>query len=158
MLDRQSGKSDGHGGAVGYAAAKHIKGRQRQRLVDTLGLGLGALVTPASTPERAGAQAWLAPVLGWFTSLRRLWVAGGYSGPAFAHWVKTLRPKLAVEVVKRSADVRGFKVLPRRWVVERTFGWLLRQHRWVRDYQTSEASAQAWIYIALIRIQLRRLA
>ena len=64
MLDRQSVKSDGHGGAVGYDAAKHIKGRQRHLLVDTLGLVLGALVTPASTPERAGSQTLLAPVLG----------------------------------------------------------------------------------------------
>ena len=72
--------------------------------------------------------------------------------------MKTLRPKLEVEAVKRCDDRRGFKVLPRRWVVERTFGWLMRQRRLVRDYETSEASAQAWIYIAMIRIQLRRLA
>ena len=97
-------------------------------------------------------------MLGWFIWLRLLWVDGGYSGPEFAQWVKTLRRKLVVEVVKRSDDVRGFKVLPRRWVVERTFGWLMRQRRLVRDYETSEASAEAWIYIALIRIQLRRLA
>ena len=157
-LDSQSVKSDGHGGAVGYDAAKRIKGRKRHLLVDTLGLVLGVLVTPASTPERAGAQALLARRLGWFTWLRLLWVDGGYSGPEFASWVKTLRPKLEVEVVKRCDDRRGFKVLPRRWVVERTFGWLMRQRRLVRDYETSEASAQAWIYIAMIRIQLRRLA
>ena len=71
---------------------------------------------------------------------------------------KTLRRKLVGEVVKRSDDVRGFKGLPRRWVVARTFGWLMRQRRLVRDYETSEASAQAWSYLALIRIQLRRLA
>ena len=158
ILDSQSVKSDGHGGAVGYDAAKRIKGRKRHLLVDTLGLVLGVFVTPASTPERAGAQALLARRLGWFTWLRLLWVDGGYSGPEFASWVKTLRPKLEVEVVKRCDDRRGFKVLPRRWVVERTFGWLMRQRRLVRDYETSEASAQAWIYIAMIRIQLRRLA
>ena len=72
--------------------------------------------------------------------------------------MKTIRPKLEVEVVRRSDDVRGFKVLPRRWVVEHTFGWLMRQRRLVRDYETTESSAQAWIYIATIRIQLRRLA
>jgi putative transposase len=63
-----------------------------------------------------------------------------------------------VEVVKRSDDLRGFKVLPRRWVVERTFGWLMRHRRLVRDYEQSETSAQAWIHVAMIRIQLRRLA
>ena len=158
ILDSQSVKSDPHGGAVGYDAAKKIKGRKRHLLVDTLGLVLGVLVTPASTPERDGAQALLQRVVGWFTWLRLLWVDGGYSGEAFAQWVKTIRPKLAVEVVKRSDDLRGFQVLPRRWVVERTFGWLMRQRRLVRDYETTEASAEAWIYIAMIRIQLRRLA
>ena len=96
--------------------------------------------------------------LGWYTWLRILWVDGGYTGETFARWVKGLRPKLAVEVVKRSDDTSGFKVLPRRWVVERTFGWLMRQRRLVRDYETTETSAEAWIYIAMIRIQLRRLA
>ncbi|MEN9575179.1 MAG: hypothetical protein RL514_3034 [Verrucomicrobiota bacterium] len=90
--------------------------------------------------------------------MRLLWVDGGYSGPAFAHWVKGLRRKLVVEIVKRSADVKRFRVLPRRWVVERTFDWLLRQRRLVHDYETSETSAEAWVYSAMIRIQLRRLA
>jgi putative transposase len=158
ILDSQSVKSAGHGGLVGYDAGKRIKGRKRHLLVDTLGLVLGVAVTPASTTERAGAQRLLGRVLGWFTWLRILWVDGGYTGEAFAQWVKGLRPKLAVEVVKRSDDLAGFKVLPHRWVVERTFGWLMRQRRLVRDYETTEASAEGWIYIAMIRIQLRRLA
>lgn len=158
ILDSQSVKSDPHGGAVGYDAGKRIKGRKRHLLVDTLGLILGVLVTPASTPDREGAQGLLERTLGWFTWLRLLWVDGGYNGAAFAQWVKTLLPKLEVEVVKRSDHASGFKVLPRRWVVERTFGWLMRHRRLVRDYETSEASAEAWAYIAMIRIQLRRLA
>ena len=83
---------------------------------------------------------------------------GGYSGPLFAEWVRNLRSTLEVKVVKRSDDVRGFQVLPRRWVVERTFAWLMRHRRLVRDYETTETSAEAWAYIAMIRIQLRRLA
>lgn len=158
ILDSQSVKSDAHGGAVGYDAAKCIKGRKRHLLVDTLGLVLGVKVTPASTTERDGAKALLDGVLGWLTWLRLLWVDGGYNGAAFAQWVQGLRPKLEVEVVKRSDDVKGFRVLPRRWVVERTFGWLMRQRRLVRDYETTETSAEAWILIAMIRIQLRRLA
>lgn len=126
--------------------------------MDTLGLVLGVKVTPASTPERDGAKALLTGVLGYFTWLRLLWVDGGYSGPAFAQWVKGLHRKLVVEGVKCCDDVQGFRVLPRRWVVERTFGWLMRQRRLVRDYETSETSAEAWVYIAMIRIQLRRLA
>jgi len=126
--------------------------------VDTLGLVLGVTVTPANTTERDGAQMLLGRVLGWFTWLRILWVDGGYTGENFANWVKSLRPKLAVEVVKRSDTAKGFKVLARRWVIERTFGWLMHQRRLVRDYETTASSAEAWIYIAMIRIQLRRLA
>jgi transposase len=158
ILDSQSVKSDPHGGAVGYDAAKRIKGRKRHVLVDTLGLLLGIQVTPADVAERAGAQGLLERTLGWFTWLRLLWVDGGYGGEPFAQWVKSVRSKLKVEVVKRADDTKGFKVLPRRWVVERTFGWLMRHRRLVRDYETSESSAEAWTYIAMIRIQLRRLA
>lgn len=158
IVDSQSVKSAGHGGAVGYDAGKRIKGRKRHLVVDTLGLILGVVVTPANTTERDGAKAVLLRVLGWFTWLRLLWADGGYTGSEFARWVKARRPKLKVEVVKRSDDTRGFKVLPRRWVVERTFGWLLHHRRLVRDYETTITSAEALIYIAMIRIQLRRLA
>ena len=143
---------------MGYDGAKQIKGRKRHLLVDTLGLVLAVLVTPADTTERDGAKAMLSGALSWLTWLRLLWVDGGYCGEAFAQWVKERRPKLKVEVVKRSDKVKGFRILPRRWVVERTFGWLMRQRRLVRDYEATETSAQAWIYIAMIRIQLRRLA
>lgn len=158
ILDSQSVKSDAHGGTVGYDAAKQIKGRKRHLLVDTLGLVLGVCVTPASTTERDGARLLLQGVLEWLASLRLLWVDGGYCGEVFAQWVKGLRRKLVVEVVRRCDDVKGFRVLPRRWVVERTFGWLMRHRRLVRDHETTEASAAAWIYLAMIRIQLRRLA
>jgi transposase len=158
ILDSQSVKSDSHGGKVGYDAGKRIKGRKRHILVDTLGLLLGIVVTPADTTERHGAQALLKRTLTVFTWLRLLWVDGGYAGPVFANWVRSLRSKLEVEVVKRSDDLSGFKVLPRRWVVERTFAWFMRHRRLVRDYERTDTSAEAWAYIAMIRIQLRRLA
>lgn len=158
ILDSQSVKSDGHGGAVGYDAAKQIKGRKRHLLVDTLGLVLGAVVTPADCPERDGAQQVLQQVGDWFKRLRKLWVDGGYTGEPFAQWVRAHWPKLEVEVVKRSDAATGFAVLPRRWIVERTFGWLMRCRRLVRDYERTETSAEAWIHLAMIRIQLRRLA
>ena len=157
VLDSQSVKSDGHGGEVGYDAGKRIKGRKRHLLVDTLGLVLGVAVTPASCPEREGAQTVLKQVGDWLTRLRRLWVDGGYTGDAFSDWVKTHWPRIQVEVVKRSDNMRGFTVLPRRWVVERTFGWLMRHRRLVRDYERTPSSAEAWIQLAMIRIQLRRL-
>jgi putative transposase len=157
ILDSQTVRSADHGGAVGYDAAKKTQGRKRHLLVDTLGLVLGVWITTASTPERQGAQGLLSRVLGWFTWLRKMWVDGGYSGPEFAAWVRTIRPKLAVEVVRRCDDLKGFKVLPRRWVVERTFGWLMKQRRLVRDYEKTTTSAEAMVYIAMIRIMLRRL-
>ena len=158
ILDSQTVRSADHGGAVGYDAAKKTKGRKRHLLVDTLGLILGVWLTPASTPERAGAEGLLGRVLVWFSWLRIMWVDGGYTGPAFASWVRTLRPKLKVEVVRRCDKLEGFAVLPRRWVVERTFGWLMKQRRLVRDYERTETSAAAMVYIAMIRIMLRRLA
>jgi putative transposase len=158
ILDSQTVRSADHGGAVGYDAAKQTKGRKRHLLVDTLGLILGVWITPASTPERAGAQGLLSRVLRCFTWLKIMWVDGGYTGPAFADWVRKIRPQLQVEVVRRGDDGAGFKVLPRRWVVERTFGWLMKQRRLVRDYEQTESSATALVYIAMIRIMLRRLA
>lgn len=158
ILDSQSVKSDGHGGEVGYDPAKRIKGRKRHLLVDTMGLLLGVEITPANVPERQGALALLERCLVWFTWLRMMWVDGGYSGKTFSQDVRTVRPKLEVQVVKRCDDVSGFKVLPRRWVVERTFAWLMRHRRLARDYERTEESAAAWVYIAMIRIQLRRLA
>lgn len=131
ILDSQSVKADGHGGVV---------------------------VTPASCPEREGAQQVLRQVAGWFPKLRKLWVDGGYTGEAFAKWVSEQWPKLEVEVVKRSESTKGFAVLPRRWIVERTFGWLMRHRRLVQDYERTVSSAEAWIHLAMLRIQLRRLA
>ncbi len=122
-----------------------------------LGLLLGVEVTPASVPERDGGKGVLEKLAGWLGSLRKIWVDGGYSGEAFGEWVRQFYPDGEVEVVKRS-DQPGFEVLPKRWVVERTFGWLMRHRRLVRDYERTESSAEAWIYLAMIRIQLNRLA
>jgi transposase len=158
ILDSQSVKSDCHGGPVGYDAGKKIKGRKRHVLVDTLGMILGIHVTTADVPEREGGQELLCRVLGTLAWLRLIWIDGGYSGQTFADWVKTIKPGLEVEVVKRTDDLKGFKILPRRWVVERTFGWLMRCRRLVRDYERSILSAETWPIIAMIRIQIRRLA
>ena len=126
--------------------------------MDTLGLVLAVRVTPASTPEREGGLAVLGLVLVWLRWFRKLWVDGGYTGADFAREVRSHRPKLVVEVVRRSDTAKGFHVLPKRWIVERTFGWLMRHRRLVRDYETSTASAEAFVLLAMIRIQIRRLA
>lgn len=158
ILDSQTVRSDGHGGDVGYDAGKKTKGRKRFILVDTIGLILGVAITPADAQERAGARLLLEPLLPELGCLRRLWVDGGYSGPEFSQWVHQEAPQLEVEVIKRSDGSRGFQVLPKRWVVERTFGWLMRHRRLVRDYENTESSAAGWIAVALIRIMLGRLS
>ena len=158
ILDSQSVKSAAHSGRVGYDAAKRIKGRKRHILVDTLGLLLGIRVTPASTPEREGAYGLLEGILGWCSWLRRIWTDGGYEGEGFENWIKSVRPQLKVQIVKRPDLAGGFHPLPRRWVVERTFAWFMSHRRLVRDYEATESSAEAFAYIAMIRIQLGRLA
>lgn len=116
--------------------------------MDTLGLWLGGHVTPALLARVLPGSAWL----------RLLWVDGGHTGTAFAAWVRDLRPKLAVTVVKRSDKANGFTVLARRWVVERTFGWLMHHRRLVRDHETSSADAEAFVLLAILRIPIRRSA
>jgi len=157
-LDRPTVRSDPPGGEAGCDAAKQTKGRQRFLLVDTLGRVLGAGVEPADPPERAGARHLLDRLLGYFPWLRKLWVDRGFSGPDFAGWVRQRRPGLEVEVVHRIKGAEGFHGLPRRWVVERSFAWLVQNRRRVRDYERTETSAVAWMHVAMIRLMLRRLA
>jgi len=157
-LDSQTVRTAAHGGAVGYDPGKRTKGRKRFPLVDTLGMILGATVVPANETERAGAKVLLKPLPGWFPWWRKIWADSGYRGPDFAAWVRDQRPKLEIEVVKRSDDLRGFHIRPKRRIVERTFAWRVRNRRLARDYEQSEASATALIYVAMIRLMLRRLA
>ena len=122
IIDSQSVKSDGHGGKVGYDAGKKINGRKRHMLVDTLGLVLGLVVTPANCPEREGAQQLFSQITGWFPRLRKIWADGGYTGEAFEKWVNDHWSKVQVQIVKRSDHTKGFALMAHRWIVERTFG------------------------------------
>jgi transposase len=145
---------------VGYDAAKKTKGRKRHLLVDTLGLVLTIVVTAADTPEREGAKQVLAKTHQQrekYPRLVRIWVDGGYRGEEFLRWVMDTY-LWALEVVLRPREAQGFVLLPRRWVVERTFGWLNWSRRLSKDYERSTDSAQSFIYISMIGIMLRRLA
>jgi len=158
ILDSQSVKTTAVAGERGYAGAKQVTGRKRHILVDVLGLLLKVVVTAANVPERAGGKQLLAAALAQgFAELVLIWADAGYSGPAFADWVLTHCGWL-VEVIKRSADATGFVVLPRRWVVERTFGWLVRCRRLSKDYEVLSATSEAWIYAAMVQLMLSRLA
>jgi transposase len=154
-IDSQTVRAAAHCGKVGYDAAKKTKGRKRFICVDTLGLILGVFLTTADTPERAGARELLEPVLREHR-LEKIWADGGFSGPEFALWVSQQRTETIVEIIKRSDAAKGFEVLPKRWVVERTFAWLLHHRRLVRDYEKTVASAQAFVYLAAIRIMLNQ--
>ncbi len=157
IIDSQSVKTTSRGGVRGYDAGKKVKGRKRHLAVDTLGLLLAVVVHSAALQDRAGATLVLAALAaGGFPRLRLLWADGGYAGKLVA-WVREHCGWL-LTIVKRSDDVRGFQVLPRRWVVERTFAWLSRYRRLSKDYEYLTASSEAMIYVAMIHPMLVRLA
>lgn len=159
IVDSQSVKTPDQAGERGYDAGKKVSGRKRHLAVDCLGLLLGVMVTPACTQDRDAARPLIRTLVQTFGRLQLIWAYGGYLG-ALVNWVKQLRPfgKLRLEIVRRSDQARGFKVLPRRWVVERTFGWLVKSRRLCRDYEVRPDHSEAMIRICMIRIMLKRLA
>ena len=159
ILDSQSVRTTERGGAErGYDAGKKVGGRKRHILVDTMGLVIIAIVHAASVQDRDGARQVLAHLRHRFTRLRLIWADGGYAG-ALIDWVWALRQRnrMRLEIVKRTDDVKGFVVLPRRWVVERTFAWLGFHRRLSKDYEALPETSQTLIYIAMIRLMVARL-
>jgi transposase len=161
ILDSQSVKSAaGVHEAIGFDAGKLIKGRKRFVTVDTLGLILRVFVTAASTGEREGGKQVLQRVRQRGKAVSRLhtiWTDAGFDGEPFMQWVICLCRWL-VQVVLRPEQTKGFVLLKKRWVVERTFGWLMHCRRLVRDYELLPSTSETWIYLAMIRIMVRRLA
>jgi transposase len=142
----------------GYDAGKKINGTKRHIAVDALGLLLTVLVTAASVQDRDAAKPLLWNLRRAFPSVRLAWADGGYAGKLVT-WARTrLKPKLALEIVRRADDLHTFKVLPRRWVVERTLSWITRHRRTVRDYERQAAHHETYIYWAMIIVMTRRLA
>ena len=128
--------------------------------VDTLGLILRVLVTAANVPERSGGKQVLKRVQEMGSQVSRLttiWTDGGFNGPAFMMWVMDIC-RWIVQVVLRPEQTKGFALLKKRWVVERTFGWLMGCRRLVRDYELLPETSETFIYLAMIRIMVRRLA
>lgn len=167
IIDSQSVKTTDKGGEHGYDGGKKINGRKRHLLVDTLGLVLKAKVHAADIADREGARLLLAPLRGMFPRLRHLWADMGYRGQVL-DWIRT-HLGWRVEVVKKPSrwgrypiDVEpppmpAFTVLPRRWVVERSFAWLGRYRRMSKDYEYLTTTSEALIYAAMSRLLLRRL-
>ena len=125
-------------------------------MVDTLGLILAVVVHAADIQDRDGAKLVLVKLKGLFPRLQLIWADGGYAGKLI-EWVKDIGGWI-LEIVKRSDDQAGFVVLPKRWIVERTFGWLGRCRRMSKDYEWQTPSSEAMIYIAMINLMLHRLA
>lgn len=156
VLDSQSVKTTEVRGERGYDAGKKVKGRKRHILVDTLGLLLMVVVHTADIQDRDGAKLVLQRMLvKGFGRLQLIWADGGYRGQ-LVKWVQTVLC-LVLEIVKRNDDIKGFQVLPRRWVVERTFGWLNRYRRLSKDYEGLPATSEAMVQATMVNLMVRRL-
>ena len=150
-----------HPGVRGYDAGKKIRGRKRHLVVDTLGRIPGIIVTGAEVSDRAGALAVLPPVLRAQPRLEQLWEDAGYAGGTLAQELRAhaAHPGMRLDIVKRSEPApKGFVVQPKRWIVERTFGWLMQARRLARDYATKTTSSEAMILVQASRLMLRALA
>ena len=141
----------------GYDAGKKIKGKKRHILVETLGLVLHAIVHPANIQDREGGVLVLATLFGRWPFLEKLSADGGYASPVFRAGARKAIAKLSVAIVKRSDTTKGFEILPKRWIVERTIAWLCRCRRLAKDLECLTQKALAFLRLASIRFMLRKL-
>jgi putative transposase len=159
IVDSQSVKTGDQAGARGYDAGKKVLGRKRHVAVDCLGLILAIMITPAAVQDRSAAKGLIQLLVAMYGRVQVIWADGGYLG-TLVQWVKQLRPfgKLRLEIVRRCDRAKGFKVLPKRWIVERTFGWFIKSRRLCRDYEVRVDHSESMIRICMIRLMVRRLA
>jgi putative transposase len=157
VIDSQSVKTTESGGISGYDAGKKVKGRKRHIMTDTLGLMLFVVVHSAGIQDRDGAPDVFKAIRYRFPWLRHVFADGGYAGDKLREALKG-HGDWNIEIIKRSDTAKGFEVLPRRWVVERTFAWLGRCRRLAKDWERSLESSTAWTLVASIRLMTRRLA
>lgn len=157
IIDSQSVKTTESGGPCGYDAGKKIKGRKRHIAADMAGNMLDGIVHGAGIQDRDGAPDIIGSVMESFPKLIRIVADGGYAGPKLETALSHIEG-LTLEIVKRSDRATGFVILPKRWIVERTFAWLGRCRRLAKDWEASVASSEAWMFIASIRRMKRSIA
>jgi putative transposase len=160
IIDARSVKSTEKGAHIdpyGYDAGKKVKGKKRHVRVDTQGLVLHAIVTAADVQDRDGGAWLLGTLFGLHPFLLRFYADGGYQGPAFRAAVQDVLSQVKLEIVKRSDQVKGFLVLPKRRLVERTLAWLSRCRRLGKDWENLNHKARAFLLMASIRLMVRRL-
>ncbi|MBV9510180.1 MAG: IS5 family transposase, partial [Caulobacteraceae bacterium] len=156
VTDSQSVKTTEAGGPSGYDAGKKVKGRKRHIVTDTQGLLVGAVVHEADIQDRDGAPVVLASIRQTFPWLRHIFADGGYAGDKLKDALAG-QGEWTVEIIKRSDKAEGFEVLPRRWVVKRTFAWLGRNRRLAKDFEETIESSSAWLFIASVQLIVRRI-
>ena len=157
IMDAQSVKTvEESAGISGYDAHKCVKGRKRHLLVDTVGLPISYYVTPADMHDALGARRLLAGRKFFLPRLTKIWADAAYRGKELADWCQA-EGGWDLEVVERTPGVRGFTVLPKRWIVERTFGWISRNRRMSKDYERKVQTSETLIEVAMIRLLVARL-
>ncbi len=156
IIDSQSTATGPGSGAIGYDAGKKVKGRKRHLVVDTQGTVLAVYVTPANVQDPVAAPEVLAQAKAKSSRLKLIWADARYRGPIGQSAAQAL--DLTIEVVSPPKGQKGFQVLPRRWVIERTFAWLERYRRLARDWEAASWSVCAFIHIAISNVVARRLA
>jgi putative transposase len=156
IIDSQSAKTTEMGGPSGYDAGKKVKGRKRHLIVDVCGLVLAVLVLAANVQDRDGGWRILSAMHAAYPSIVKVWADGAYAGDLVRRARDEL--KIDVEIVKTPPDAHAFQVLPRRWVVERTFGWWNRERRLSKDYERLPSTTEAWVHVTMVRLMTRRLS
>ena len=157
VIDSQSVKTTEAGGPRGYDAGKKVKGRKRHLLTDTTGLLVAAIVHTADVQDRDGAPPLLATIRHSFPWLRHVFADAAYAGDKLERALAKLGT-WTLEIIRRADAAKGFVLLPRRWVVERTIAWLNRNRRLAKDFEATVESALAWLMIASVKLLSRRLA